>query len=142
MARIVREKIYQAFFELVSANPMFKTRSRVLQHIADMQPRQLPAIFSVQRNELPQTDVETLPNVWMFYVDVYLYTYATDNTPWSEMNDLIDWLCELMNNREQDYQTLGGLVYDCAIDGTIETDEGSLNKYAVAIVPVKITVVS
>lgn len=139
-----REPIYAALFAKVSNLPGIVTSSRKLKHWNDVNPADQPALFQTQNGE--NAIIKTgLPTKWSMDVDLYVYCHAgndPDATPSTDLNVILDAIEEALKPDYSGYQTLGGLVFDCCIDGKIETDEGILGPQSVAIIPIKIMVVN
>lgn len=141
-----REAIETALFNLVSASGAYTTKSRRIQSFADVAPNSMPAIFQVKKNEQYIDAGTGVPTKKIMLLDLYIYAWEPLNSaiPATQMNSLLDALDTalkpLPSMLSGTQQTLGGLVYDCQIDGTIETDEGTLGQKSVAIVPIKIIV--
>ena len=134
-----RESIYAALFTLVSAAPGLFTKSRKLLHWNDVPASQRPALFMAQRRETAM-QVTGRPTVWTLQVDLYVYVSTLGNDyPGEVLNPILDAI-----TAQLDYpfagqpQTLGGLVQWARIEGSIETDEGTLGNDAVAIISVSI----
>lgn len=75
--------------------------------------------------------------------DVYIYVKTDGESPSSLLNPLLDAVEQALQPQHPDinqWQTLGGLATHCWIEGTIETDEGTLGDQAVAIIPINILV--
>ena len=139
-----REQIYAALFSRVSSIPDIVTASRRLKHWNDVPDHEQPALFQSQKDELANARSD-LPTVWTFNVELYLYCHSGGNpdaVPATILNPLLDAIEDAFKPDYSGYQTLGGLVHDCVIDGRIETDEGLLGPQSIAIIPIKITVVS
>ena len=139
-----REAIYSALFAKVSTAANFTTISRRLKHWADVPAVDQPALFQAQVREIaePQTQVLGQPTRWKLSVDLYVYaTCESSGTPSAVLNPLIDSIVAALapSNPIEKTQTLGGLVLNAWIEGTIETDEGTLGNQAVAIIPISIT---
>jgi hypothetical protein len=134
-----REAIHAALFALVSSRAGFITTSRKLRHWADVSPIEQPALFQAQGGE---TAIRTtgFTAKWELSVKLYLYAHTGGGlAPTSVLNPLVDAvIAALAPLPAIERQTLGGLVHDCRIDGTIETDEGVLGDQAVAIIPIRI----
>ena len=142
---IEREPIYLALFELLSdlaeANGVV-TVTRKLRHWADVPASEQPAIFQIQRNEVPE-QTRGLPTKWKLNVDIYVYVNSGDDpveSPAKILNPILDALEALFPPSEENgaIQTLGGLASHCWISGTIETSEGVLGAQEVAIMPIEI----
>lgn len=140
---IQREPIYAALYARLSAVAGLVTKSRRLKHWADTPAEEQPALFQSQVREVA-TASTSLPTQWALHLDVYVYVRASlDSAPSEVLNPLLDSICAALaqdgagpNGR----CTLGGLVHNARISGSIETDEGTLGEQAVAIIPVEILV--
>lgn len=137
----VRETIFAALFAKITAVPGVTTVSRRLKHWADVPRDQQPAIFMAQGRQTVKT-VRGQPPVWTMSVDIYIYCQTNNvGSPGEALNPLIDAIeAALAGNMAENTQTLGGLVEWCRIEGSIETDEGTLGDQAVAIIPISILV--
>lgn len=135
-----RESIYQALFAKLSAVSGLKTKSRKLRHWSDVSANEQPALFQAQKTE----SIARTPGLnarHTLYADVYVYVKTTGTTsPSTQMNSLLDAIEAALepDNPIKNRNTLGGLVEHCAIEGSIETDEGTLGDQAVAIIPIVI----
>lgn len=139
---INREAISSALFARVSAVPGLVTTSRTLKHWNDVPAELQPALFQAQRDQ-QISRVRGAPPVRRIPFDLYLYVRAVDDTPPSTLlNAFLDAIEAALapDNDMTGRNTLGGLVHDCIVDGTIETDEGTLGQQAVAIVPVLVLI--
>lgn len=139
-----REPIYAALFDKVANIPGIVTSSRCLRHWNDVNPAEQPALFQTQKGE-DAVIKDGFPTKWLIGADLYLYCHTgndPDAVPSTELNNLLDAIEEALKPDFTGYQTLGGLVFDCRIDGKIETDEGLLGPQSVAIIPIKIKVVN
>lgn len=139
---IAREPIYLALFARLQAIPGVVTVSRKLKHWDDVPSASQPALFQAQKNQVAQKQTG-LPTRWSLPVDVYLYVKSpSDDVPAAHLNPLLDAVCAALQPDDMAGQrcTLGGLVHDTRISGTIETDEGTLGDQAVAIIPIEILV--
>ncbi|BCA57685.1 hypothetical protein [Sphingomonas sp. HMP6] len=134
-----REPIYAALFALVSGGPGLVTTSRKLLHWNDVPPSSRPALFMAQKRE-GASQRTGLPTVWNLHVDLYLYVSTQgDVAPGSALNPILDAIASALDTHPvRGPQSLGGLVQWARIEGSIETDEGTLGQDAVAIVPVSI----
>ena len=134
-----REAIYSALFAAVSVAPGLVTKSRKLKHWNDVPASQRPALFQAQKNEVAMVQTSQ-PTRWMLNVDLYLYVSTQGATsPGSVLNPIVDAICATLDFQAGgNRQTLGGLVHYARVDGSIETDEGTLGDDAVAIIPVAI----
>lgn len=139
-----REAIYGGLFAQLSAIPGFVTTSRLLKHWTDVQGDLQPALYQAQGKEIATTKTG-LPTEWQLNLTLYVYV-RTDgvNPPAVVLNPLLDAITAVIQKRHviNGRNNLGGLpgVEWARIDGTIDTDEGTLGSQAVAIIPVTISV--
>ncbi|RQS15530.1 hypothetical protein DF105_00940 [Burkholderia stagnalis] len=137
-----REPIYAALFAKVSAIAGLVTTSRRLRHWSDVTPVEQPALFQVQIRE-NQRPRKGIPALVSFRCELYLYVNTGndlhDVTPATQLNQFMDAIeAALAPDRLTGFQTLGGTVSHCWIEGDVITDEGVLGPQAVAIIPVNI----
>lgn len=136
-----REAIYSAVFAQLAAIPGFAYSSRVLKHWTDAQLQ--PALFQAQAKETAFTTTGQ-PTRWELRFNVYLYAKSDASQTVPPLNPLLDAVTNAINAR--DVNTNRNRLANIAnvdwvrVDGTIETDEGTLGQQAVAIVPVLIQV--
>lgn len=141
---INREAIFSALFALVGSIAGIKTKSRRMKHWDDVNAPDCPALFMAQKGQNARRQTRQ-PPIWEFDVDLVVYVKTDGNhaaVPSTALNNVLDSIENVFtsSNLTDPRQTLGGLVYDCRIEGAIETDEGALGETAVAIVPVRIYV--
>lgn len=136
-----REAIYAALWDKLSAIEGFKTKSRRLQHWTDVEKRGQPALFMSQTGESVQTTTG-LPPRWTLRVQVYIYVSTqTGKPPGPLINPLIDAVC---NSISAPHPVTGRSTLDvpgvewCRVEGSIDTDEGTLGDQAVAVIPITI----
>jgi len=136
---INREPIYAALFNLLAATSGITTSSRILKHWDDVPSADQPALFMAQGNQSAKTE-RGKPTLWTLDAKVYIYVKTDgDQVPSSVINPILDAIeAALSGNAAENVQTLGGLVDYARIEGTIETDEGTLGTQAVAIIPISI----
>ncbi|AIV86366.1 hypothetical protein X986_3951 [Burkholderia pseudomallei] len=138
---MTREPIYAALFAKLSTIPGLVTTSRRLRHWADVQAVEQPALFQVQKREHQQPR-KGLPAKVSLQCEIYLYVNTgndMDVTPATTLNPLMDAIeAALAPDPLTGFQTLGGTVSHCWIEGEIVTDEGMLGPQGVVIIPVNI----
>lgn len=136
-----REAIYSALWNKLEAIEGFKSKSRRLQHWADVEKRAQPALFMAQTGEVAQTTTGA-PTRWTLKLSLYIYVHTTMNQPPGPIiNPLLDAVCNAVNELHPvTGRSLLGVdgVEWCRVEGNIETDEGTLGDQAVAIIPVTI----
>lgn len=161
MALFTREAIYAALFARVSAATWaalgpdsiitWVTTGRKLRHWSEVDQSALPCLFQTQRTE---TIIRTRnePPIWKLAVEFFIYvkTLAQQDDaiiPSQIENPILDAVCAIMEPNAYAPQkdaiercTLGGLVDQCKLVGTVENFEGDLGDLGVLIVPVEIVV--
>lgn len=138
------ESIYQALFDRLSGIDGFVTTSRRLKHFNHVAAEQRPALFVTQGNQI-EVPVKGLDAKVELEAEVYIYIHESDTTipPSVKLNQMIDKVRTAIapDHPEMcEYQTLGGLVEHCWIEGTIEVFEAvenMLDDQGIAIVPIR-----
>lgn len=139
------ETIYQALFNRLSGIDGFVTTSRRLKHFNNVAPDARPALFITQGNQT-EVPVKGLDAKVELEAEVYIYIHENDPAipPSIQLNQLIDQVRTKLAPDYPDmceYQTLGGLVEHCWVEGTIEVFEaveGMLDDQGIAIIPIRI----
>lgn len=157
MAMQPRETIYAALFALLQGltsggSPLFKTASRILPAVDQLQSEESPGVFTLQKSE-EVTHVRQVPAILQLHVDVFIYATTQSvaslgggnnpTPPASILNPLVDAVIGALvpvTQGQSTEQTLGGLVSKCRVAGKIEYGEGVTGNYAVAIIPIEMTV--
>ena len=137
---MTREPIYAALFAALEAIPGLKTSSRILKHWHDTAPEEQPALFMAQVGETPTTRTGEATR-WLLRVDVYVYVRTSGGlVPGVLLNQLLDGIeAALPLHPVTGKHTLDAPGVEWArIEGSIETDEGTLGEQAMAIVPIHI----
>ena len=139
------EVIYQALFDRLSGIDGFVTMSRRLRLWNDVAPTERPALFVTQGNQ-SEAPAKGLDAIVELSAEAYIYVHEEDPTipPSSQLNTMIDRFRAKLAPDHPDiceYQTLGGLVEHCWIEGTIEVYEAAENMHydqGIAIIPIRI----
>lgn len=139
------EAIYQALFNRLSGIEVIKTTSRRLKHFNNVAPDDRPALFVTQGNQT-EVPVKGLDAKVELEAEAYVYIHESDPTipPSVQLNQMIDQVRAKLAPDNPDiceYQTLGGLVEHCWIEGTIEVFEAvenMLDDQGIAIIPIRI----
>lgn len=138
-----REAIYSGLFNKLSAVSGFVTKSRLLKHWADVSVSEQPALYQAQGKETAITTTGQ-PTKWELRLSLYVYVRTDGITPpGTILNPLLDAITDVVQARHPitGKQNMGIPGVEWArIDGTIETDEGTLGQQAVAIIPILILV--
>lgn len=139
------ELIYQALFSRLSSIDDVVTISRRLKHFNHVPAEQRPAIFVTQGNQV-EAPIKGLDAKIELEAEIYIYIHEDDVTipPSVQLNRMIDRVRQAIAPEFpeiSEYQTLGGLVEHCWIEGTIEVFEAvenMLDDQGIAIVPIRI----
>jgi len=137
-----REAVYAALWARLEALDGFVTKSRRLLHWNDVPRHDQPALFMAQGNQQALTKTGEAGK-WLLRADVYIYVQTDDQPPAPIINPLIDAVCAAANaihpvTGRTALVADGAVIEYCRVEGTIETDEGTLGSQAVAIVPIVI----
>jgi hypothetical protein len=137
-----RKQIFAALFALVSGNAAFVTKSRTVKNWSEVGPADQPALFQVEGKQDGQVH-PAAGTKWTFHAELVLYAHQANTVDGADVVDLLNELVDtvltaIAPGPAFDQQTLGGLVTDCRVEGTIDTSEGRLGSQAVAIIPVVI----
>lgn len=138
-----REEIFNALFNKVAAATTFKTSSRRLKHWNDVPAVEMPAIFQLETPQVYERQGRGLPAKKYFNAELFIYVYCPNSSdiPSTQINNALDAIeTVLAPDPATGLQSLGGLVMDCWIKGTIEIYEGLLGDKAVVILPIEILV--
>lgn len=155
--RIDFEALHEALYQRMATIPELVTVSRVLRMWGDVKAAEQPALFVTSGNITPEQQ-RGLPPKWIVTATLYLYCRNDADPavpPSTQLNKLISAIQDRMERQPQegvalpyaDIQnqfctTFGGLCSHAWIAGTIETDEGTLGKQAVAIIPIEMVITS
>lgn len=140
-----REDVYTALLASLQALGGFTTVERRLRHWDDVSKEEQPYLGVSQAKETADT-ITGLPTAWIWQLDLYLYVNTeAPQAPGAVLNPLLDAICNKINEVHivtgKNVLGLPGDVQYCRVQGTIETDEGTLGDQAVAIIPVVIYVI-
>ncbi len=139
-----REQIYAALFAKLQGAYAWNFSSRRLRHWEEVPWADQPALFVVQEHEKAELNIHGMPLKWALNAKVWVYCNVGETqdpavTASTQVNAAVDAIDAVLKaTREGDRQTLGGLVYNCFIDGALETDEGWLGPQTVCRIPIKI----
>ena len=138
-----REEIYEAVFQKLTGVAAFVTKSRRLRHIEEMDINtEMPAVFQVQQDESWDGGRTNLPTKKVLNVEWWVYVGEpnTSAAPSSKLNPVLDAIDSVFgqDGGGLNVETLGGLVFNAKVSGTIEIIEGVLGDRALAIIPVRV----
>jgi hypothetical protein len=141
-----REAIYAALYTRGKTASGFSSTSRRLKHIEDLSPADFPAFYQVQMKEDWSHQAGNLPPTGALRVEWWVYVYGSDPdlSPGAQLNPLIDSLCAsiglppAVNPSLTGAQSLGGLVTEVRLDGSIEYADGALDDRGFARIPLLI----
>lgn len=138
-----RESIYAALFALGQL-AYFKTSSRRIAHVAEVDPSAFPAFYQTQTQEDWATVSGNLPPLGTLRVEWWVYVYGTDPTisHGQMLNPLVDALLATLKLPPAfsgtGTQSLGGLIISVQLDGPIHYVEGALADRGFARIPLVI----
>lgn len=138
-----REAIYAALFNQLASVPGIVVAERRLRHWDSVSSAEQPYLCVTQGGQTVAQGIPAkgVPAKWYLNADVYVYAQtAGEQVAGSVINPILDAIEQALAPEFPDInkcQILGGLVEHCWIEGTIETDEGTLGDQAVAIIPVR-----
>jgi hypothetical protein len=136
-----RKQIFAALFALATepGPSAFQTTGRIAKHWSDVSPADQPAFYQLEGKQVGVTIPRT-PTKWTFHAEWLIYAHSKNTIGGDALvdllNDLIDAAVALVTPTPgRETQTLGELVTDVRLDGTIELSNGLLGDQAVAILP-------
>lgn len=135
------EAMYNTLFLMVSNAAPFQTFSRKWKNWDQVSDQ--PALFQVQKGELPSEGFTGLPLKYKLHVQEWIFaktmSASDDDAPSTVLNPLITAVKQLIRPATPgEKQTLGGLVEHAWIDGEIRIWEGALGNQAIAMIPITI----
>ena len=142
-----REQIAGALFQLLTSSATgLRTYSRRLRPLQQVTSAQMPALFLAQLNETvehTQDRMLKLPPRRTLHFDCWLYTGSPQESsviPVSELNTIVDAIeAALAPDPTTGGQTLGGLVAECRITGSIDYFQNELGDGKnVALIPISV----
>lgn len=125
MAKPSRETAYAALWTLLLTVPapagsVWGERKRGVKQWDQVPPGSQPAMFLQQGPQRASRRREQGLTTWEWYAEAMVYfrydTIGTD-ADWLFTNTLIDSLDTVIQGSRGERQTLGGVIYDCYIDG-------------------------
>jgi hypothetical protein len=143
-----RESISAALFKLLQAiqtTPAVTTFSRRYVDSTSLGGANLPAVVLLVKSEDAIRKGMGIPIEWKVTAGVFVFvsTTDTDTEPDMVMNNILDAIeAAVAPDKGSGYQTLGGLVVNCRINGTIERDPGFMSGVGAAAIPIEITTTS
>lgn len=142
---VTREQVSAALFAKLKTAAAFGYSSRRFQTWDQIASAQKPALFLVDTKESHSKQSLITPAVRIISYDAYIFTAAGQDpnaTPITDLNALVDAVDPtsggVLAPNDHGRQTLGGLVYDCYLDGQVDKVAGDLDGLGVAILPVKV----
>lgn len=140
------EPVAQALFSVAESTNTEETpyviMNRRFRHFKDVPPDEIPALFQYQMPGFSiARAVRSLPVFvfefrWMVYLPV---SSSLDDPTSPTMNNYVTALIRsLLPTPAMPRNTLGGLVYDCYMDGQGLMDEGLLQTPSLISIPIKV----
>ncbi len=151
MSQPTREQVSLALFNLLTSAYDFATTSRRMQILTDIASANKPALYLDEEFETHSRDKHPVPAVRHINYKVYIFTQADQSigsdpadVPVTQMNNIFDLIDPLQDgilkpdDTLQNRQTLGGLVYDCYIEGVVNKIPGDLDNQGVITIPIRV----
>lgn len=140
------EQVYAATFallqDLAGANPgLFKTVSRRLRLVEEVDPTQMPAVYQHQLTALSTQDTFAGLHMFSYTMDWYVYSYVSDmNQPSTPpLNALVDALLSVFPTEGGSITVqVNGVTVDMCLNGPVEYFEGLLDTKAVARINLRV----
>lgn len=135
--------VYAALMAQLATAAGFVTKSAVLRHWNDVAEQECPALFLAMAGETPRyaTPASVWAEAWTLTPKVFVYVRTPGAVAQTALATALDALrAALLPPQGEARQTLGGACESARIEGTIETDEGTLGDIAMAIVPLRVVV--
>lgn len=140
---MTRDAIDTALFQQIAGTSGWVTSSQTLRLWKDVSATEMPAFFLSLRGEEAKP-LRTGPvTKWTRFYDAWIYVNhdGTGNPAMKALAASLDLVEERLRPIPgAERQTLGGLVYVARLEGTVETDEGSLGDQAIAVMPITVIV--
>lgn len=149
---VTREQCMQALFNLLlplKENGYFNTMSRRLKLFSAVPGGEQPALYLYEKDETHKRAETITPAIRQLEADIIIYINVGKDTatvPATLMNNLIDLIDPNSggvlkpDNPQANRQTLGGLVWDCWIEGNVQKVPGDLDGQGMAVLKVKILI--
>lgn len=122
------------------------TLSRKLKHFSDLDPQQQPCLYQVEHDEEVTQKGGRNPERVTMEVSAVCYAYAGNDYDIGStfINNMIAGIKNSLtiDDPQNNACTLGGLVYNCWVEGKIFKDPGDLDKQCLLVLPIKITLPS
>lgn len=141
-----REQILTTLFELLQTAGEFKSVGRRLVAPENITPALSPALFLVSHSDLYKRDIIAAPPKRDLYATAVIYNdvgtgeEAVNLIPETAINNAIDAMDGMFKGEDalHKFNTLGGLVYACFIEGEILRGSGDVNGKSSAYIPIRI----
>jgi hypothetical protein len=130
--------IYPAIYAVAAKAPGFVTLERKLKHYARYtRPEMFPVLNFDHGDETARPMMNGGPTQWTLRPSFWLYFWAGDDnvTPDDQINAALDYMVTAFSPVNDMPQTLGGLVNEVNIDGTIKVFEVADAPIQIAVIP-------
>lgn len=105
----------------------------------------MPALEVIAKTEQAQSRGTGMPILWTIHYFAFIFVSTGDpgNLAETQLNNLLDSVeAALKPSPATGKQTLGGVVFDCRINGPIEREPGCMSGIGAAAIPIEITTTS
>lgn len=151
MSQPTREAVSIALFNLLKTSYAYPESSRRIKTWDTVASIEKPALFLAEepevhyRNKMPTPAQRTLEyTAYIFVQTDQALADSASNVPITQLNNLLDLIDPIQggvlkpDDILQNRLTLGGLVYDCYIEGTVKKVPGDLDNQGVMSIPIKV----
>jgi hypothetical protein len=140
-----RETAGAALFTLLQNATGITNTARKLMASSDLNMANMPMLELVAKSEMAERKGVGIPVFWTIHYFAFIYVSTLDpgNLAETQLNNLLDSVeAALKPSPATGKQTLGGVVFDCRINGPIERDPGFTSGIGAVAIPIEITTTS
>jgi hypothetical protein len=140
-----REAAGAALFNLLKTATGINNAQRKITVSADTNSADLPVLEVFVKSEQGERRGVGLPILWTIHCMAFIFVSTVDpgNLAETQLNNLLDSVeAALKPSPATGKQTLGGVVFDCRINGPIEREPGFMSGIGAAAIPIEITTTS
>jgi hypothetical protein len=135
-----REDIYNALLNLLKGLTGIQNTARQFITWDQLQPEELPYLMQIENKEIAEVNGRGIPVKWCLNVEALVVVQsAKGESPYPIINPLID-VIEKAIFKDPNFgpETLGGMVSQVRIKGTVEKGQDKLGTRGWFIVPIEI----
>jgi hypothetical protein len=138
-----REQIMAALFGKLSTCFAFVAVGRRLRDPENVASNERPALYLIEHEDEYQRPAPNLPPIRTLTCWAIVYTDSRQDQnaiPATQQNNIIDAIDVALapGGSDDGYQTLGGLVFSCMVDGHVQRASGDVTGKGLIAIPIKI----